>query len=246
MISCRWAVPLEGKISEVILMQTHWSFSCPSYPVHKTLLMFWHHFFTPSGICFLLCIHLCIFCIFYGVLKFSPLWDIRLLSVKMSWVIPVWQNNKNTKAFQNTVVSKKYCFQQLMMCLEAYIVFLFYAFSFPSGDTNGLTKLAAYSEGTSARFYFLSMLCKFWQVSTFIYSLLAQARIVSVQRMSLTSIISTWSTILKKEHLITTQYFILVALIHQNWLQLGKQYTLSPVSPLNNHFISAIAVELVT
>lgn len=84
------ALPLEGNISEVILMQTHWrpSCVCPSYPVHKTLLIFWHHYFTSSGICFLLCIHLCIFCIFFNVLKFSPLWDIRLLSVKMSWVIP--------------------------------------------------------------------------------------------------------------------------------------------------------------
>jgi len=90
------------------------------------------------------------------------------------------------------------------------------------------------------------MLCKFWQVSAFIYSLLAQGKIVSVQRMSLTSLISTWSTILKQERLITTQYFILVALIHQHWSQLGKQYTLSSVFPLNNHFISAIAVELVT
>lgn len=84
-----------------------------------------------------------------------------------------------------------FCFQQLVMCLETYIVFLLYAFSFLSGDTNGLTELAAYSEGISVRFYFLSMLYKFWQVSAFIYSLLAQAKIVSVQRMSLTSIIST-------------------------------------------------------
>lgn len=236
---------------KVILVKSYWCkltedlHVCPSYPVHKTLLIFWH--FTSSGICFLLCIHLCIFCIFFNVLKFSPLWDIRLLSVKMSWVIPASQNNRNTKAFQNTIVSKmEFCFQQLVMCLETYIVFLLYAFSFLSGDTNGLTELAAYSEGISVRFYFLSMLYKFWQVSAFIYSLLAQAKIVSVQRMSLTSIISTWSTILKKEHLITTQYFILVTLIHQNWLQLGKQYALSPVSPLNNHFISAIAVELVT
>lgn len=49
------------------------------------------------------------------------------------------------------MVSKKY-FTQLMMCLETYIVFLFYAFSFLSEDTNGLTKLVASSEGISVRF----------------------------------------------------------------------------------------------
>lgn len=61
------AVPLEGKVSEVMLMQTHWrASSCePQLPCPQDLSIFWHHFFILSGICFFLCIHLCIFCAFF-------------------------------------------------------------------------------------------------------------------------------------------------------------------------------------
>lgn len=61
------AVPLEGKVSEVMLMQTHWrASSCePQLPCPQDLSIFWHHFFILSGICFFLCIHLCIFCTFF-------------------------------------------------------------------------------------------------------------------------------------------------------------------------------------
>lgn len=43
--------------------------------------------------------------------------------------------------------------------------------------------------------------------------------------MNLKSVIITWSAIQKQDCLVTTQYPILVALIHQNWLHFGKRYT---------------------
>lgn len=152
---CHWKVRLVKscwcKLTEELL---HVS---PSYPtgvtcrVKKDLLIF----LAPLLYLvrhLLLSLHSSVYFLhFFYVLKFSPLWDIKLFSIKLSWVIPIWQNNINTKAFPNTMVSKKY-FTQLMMCLETYIVFLFYAFSFLSEDTNGLTKLVASSEGISVRF----------------------------------------------------------------------------------------------
>lgn len=49
--------------------------------------------------------------------------------------------------------------------------------------------------------------------------------------MNLKSVIITWSTILKQDFLVTTQYLILVSLINQNWLHFGKQYTYFFFSP---------------
>lgn len=157
---CSWKVRFVKhcgcKLTEELLSM------CPGYSVHETLSVFWHPLVILSGSCFLLCVPLCFYCVFC-MLKFCPLWSTELFSIKVMW--SVWFLFDRMIEIQilpgrSGVREALLCFQQLMMCLETYIIFLFYSFSFLTGDSKALMNWVVYSEEISVKFYFLFALCE--------------------------------------------------------------------------------------
>lgn len=87
---------------------------CPSYSIHKTLSKFWHPLVILSSICFLHCIPLFFYCIFY-ILKFYLVEHWIVLSIRTWCLTPIWLKDRNTKSSRDAVVSEKhyYAFNSL-------------------------------------------------------------------------------------------------------------------------------------
>lgn len=173
--------------------------------------------------------------------------------IKTRWVlIPIWLNDGNTKSLQDAVVSEKlYCvFNSLWCAWKRALVSL--SSPFPSFlwtvmhlgirlcIVRGFQSLSLHSE------LLLAGECLYVVTSGRSWNGLL------IQRMTLESVINAWSAILKQDCLVTTQYFVVVVFIHQNWLHFGKQWTyfffsLSTQQPLylsNNNWAAKVAAVL--